>query len=308
MIIYGARKLIYSLTLLMGVFLSTFLLFHAVPSDPARTVLGANASEAEVTALRHELGLDRPLISQLASFALRVVHLDLGSSFVDGRRVAPEVGRRLRLSLVLVGFSLAIALIYVIATAAIEVLLQNRIGELLDFLCVSTPSLFSGVVLSLLAVRFYPFSYFSGHLNSPEYFLALLPPAIALALYPMAVLSRILRSELRAAANAPFVVAARAAGHPEHWILFRYMARSAVLPVLSALSSLLPMLFTGAYVVEVIFSLPAAGTLLAKSLLQRDWPMIEGLVLLNGCLVLGIRFAVELAFPLVDPRVNNHGD
>lgn len=296
------KRAAYAASLLGGLVVGTFILFQIVPSDPARTILGANASQAQVESFRRELGLDRPAPEQLARFVGRAAALDFGSSHMDGRRVGPEVVEKLVVSLLLVGLTLAVAILYVAGSVSSAFLLGTRLPAYLDFLWVSMPSMFSGVVIGLAAAHFYPVTTFSGRFQGWSDLLFFIPPAVALALYPMAILSRILRAEVRRLSVAPFIVAARAAGYPEWRILCRHMLKNALVPVVAALSAQLPMLFTGAFIVEAIFSIPGTGTLLIRALLQRDMPMLQAIVLVNGCVVLAAQFLMQLTLPLLDPR------
>lgn len=307
MIGYLLRKVLYYGSLQVGLVVVTFLLFFSIPSDPARLILGANASEQEVAVLRHELGLDAPLATQFAGYTQRVARLDFGHSYIDDRPVAPEVTQRLRVSLVLILITLGIALTYAMAVTGVEYLYGLRVGRYLDFAWVSAPTMFSAVAIGLISVKYYPYTAFSGRFASASDWLALIPPAFALALYPMAVLSRILRTEMRRLRNVLFIVAARATGYSERRIFWTFALRNAVQPVLSTLSTLIPLLFTGAFVVEVVFSIPGVGSLLLKSVINRDFPMLQAVVILNGFVVLAAHLLVETIAPLVDPRMSSDG-
>lgn len=290
------------MTLLFGSVFATFVVFYAVPSDPARVILGPNASQADVDALRQELGMDAGLPTQFARFTWRLAKLDLGSSFTDGRRVAPEIGQKMRVSLTLISISLVIVFVYVLGAVVLGFVWESGLPDAIDFLLVSTPTMFSAVLIGLLAFNFYGFTSFSGNVSSLSDFLVLLPAALALALYPMAILSRIARNELRRLSMEPFATTALAYGADRWRQLTRHLFRHALLPCITALSNMLPMLFTGAFVVEVVFSVPAIGTLLVKSLLQRDLPMLQGIVLVNACVVVALHFLLELLIPIIDPR------
>ena len=296
------KRAAYAASLFTGLLIGTFILFQIVPTDPARTILGPNASQAQVESFRRDLGLDRTAPEQLVRFIGRAATLDFGHSHVDGRPVAPEVAEKLLVSLVLVGLTLAFVVLYVTAASASAFLLRTRLPGYLDFLCVSMPSMFSGVLIGLAAVTYLPVTSFSGRFQSLGDLLFFVPPAVALALYPMAILSRVLRAEVRRLSAAPFIVAARAAGYPEWRILCPRILKNALPPVVAALSAQLPMLFTGAFIVEAIFSIPGTGTLLIRALLQRDMPMLQSIVLVNGCAVLAAQFLMQLLLPLLDPR------
>ena len=300
---YLLARGLYHLSLLAGVIFFAFLLFHAVPSDPARVALGVNASEDQVARLRAELGLDRPLPVQFAAHLGRFVRLDLGRSFVDRRAVGPEVASKLIVSLALLGMTLLLVVTYVVSIVALDIWTGGRLGAGLDFLWVSTPTMFSAVVVGLLSGRFWPFSRFSATGDVGD-LLYLLPPAFVLALYPMATLSRLAASEIRRIDATPYIRTARALGLPERTVVGKYVLRNAAVPLLAALANQLPILFTGAFVVEAVFSVPGLGSLLVRSLLQRDLPMLEGIVVVNTFVVLAVYLVVEAMYPLADPRIS----
>lgn len=302
-------RLAYFLSLWVGVAAATFVLFHVVPSDPARTMLGANASEEQVAVVRHNLGLDQPTAIQFTSYASRALALDFGLSFVDQRPVAAEVGKRIALSAALAGVATAIIAAYLVLTAAIA---SGRkwawLGELTDFFCVSLPNLFAGVVVALATIAYYPYTRFSGALVALEDWLYLLPPALVLALYPMGILGRIMRSQIRVIRESQHVRAARALGLSERTILFRYVLRNALIPLLSAFGNQLPLLLTSTFIVELVFSVPGIGALLLRSVLERDLPMLEGIVIATSVFVLGTSLVLEAIYPLADPRIRGRNE
>lgn len=302
---YVARTGFYYCSLWGGIILFSFILFHAVPSDPARTALGANAEEAQVEALRKELGLDAPLRIQLLHYIGKIARLDFGSSYVDRRSVADEVAAKLRVSLTLISMSLALTLMYVALVVGTSSIRTHRLWDYVDLVWVSLPTLFSGVGIALLVVNYYPYTTFSGTLNSIGDYLYLLPAAFVLALYPMAILSRIVRTEIAKVDGSLYILAARANGLSEWTISRRLVLKNLLVPFLAAFSNQIPILFTGTFVVEIIFSIPGIGSLLIRSLLERDFPMLEGIVILNGLVVILVHLLVEVIYPLVDPRIRS---
>lgn len=296
-------RVVYHLSLLVGIILFSFVMFHAVPSDPARVILGPNASEEQVRALSVELGLHEPLAVQFFTYLKRSAQFDFGSSYVDRRGVTNEVAGKLKVTLGLLAVSLGLIVLYVAASVAVAFWLSPKPADALDFLLASSPTFFSGIVTALLVSRLYPFTSFSGSLDRAEDVLALVPPALVLAFYPMASLSRIVRGAVDSVKNAAYIRTARAFGLPERTILSRYVLKNAMIPFLATLSNQIPILFTGTFIVEVIFSLPGIGSLLVKSLLQRDFPMLEGIVILSGAVVIMVHLLSEVLCRLVDPRV-----
>jgi ABC-type dipeptide/oligopeptide/nickel transport system permease component len=302
---YFLRKGIYYSSLWGGVIVFSFILFHAVPSDPARIALGANAEQAQVEALRKEMGLDAPLPIQFLQYVGKISQFDFGASYVDRRSVAEEVGTKLRVSLTLIGMSLTLTLIYIALVVAMAATRTNGFWDYLDLLWVSLPTLFSGVGIALLAVDYYPYTTFSGTFESIGDYLYLLPAAFVLALYPMAILSRIVRAEMVRVDGSLYILAARASGLSEWTVIGKLVLKNLLVPFLAAFSNQIPILFTGTFIVEVIFSVPGIGSLLIRSLLERDFPMLEGIVILNGLVVILVHWLVEAVYPLVDPRIRS---
>lgn len=273
-----------------------------IPADPARIALGPNADEQQVEVLRKELGLDKPFSHQLINYLSKAIQFNFGESYIDKRPVFYEVLEKFRVSLVLVSFSLFFVLFYVLFVISCPPQVYWHI-ELLNYIFVSTPTFFMGVVVAILTFLFYPFTSFSGNFQSVADYFYIIPPAFVLALYPMATLAKILKQEIEKINRSSFIINVRAQGLPELKIRFKHILRNVLIPFLAALSNQLPMLFTGAFIIEIIFSLPGIGSLLVKSILQKDFPMLEGIVILNGSLFILINLLFETLYPIIDPRI-----
>ena len=282
--------------------LFSFILFHTIPGDPARIILGPYAEESRVLSLRKELGLDAPVHVQFFNYLKDISQLDFGRSYVDQRPVLDEVVKRFGISLHLIVFCLLFIFSYNIFV--VQTIYSRKSTDFINFLFVSTPTFFSGLVVALIAYRYLPVYSFSGSFNSVRDYFYFVPPAFVLALYPMAILSRILAKELDKVLTNQYILAARAFALPERMIFYKYALRNAAVPYLAAFSNQLPMFFTGAFIVEIIFSIPGVGSLLVRSILQQDFPMIEGIIILNGIIFIMINLFFEMLYPLIDPRIN----
>jgi peptide/nickel transport system permease protein len=295
-------------SLWLGVVAATFALFHLVPTDPARTALGPNATEEQVSALRRTLGLDQPVQQQLRRYVQQASRLDFGTSYVDQRQVGPEVRRKLVVTVALASMSIGIIVAYLVTLSALTYsgafwLTAIRVC---NFIFVASPVLFSSVLIGLLAVWIYPFTRFSGSLSTGSDWLFLLPPAFVLALYPMGVLGRMASNEINAVEASEFVLAARARGLARQTVLFSYVLRNCLVPLLAALGNQLPLLLTSTFIVEIVFSVPGLGSLLLKSVLQRDLPMLEGIVVITSLLTIMTGLTLELTYPRIDPRIGSN--
>ena len=249
---------------MLAVILFSFILFHAIPSDPARIILGPNADEKQVTALSKELGLDKPLHIQLIDYLKKILILDFGRSFIDERPVFYEVARRLGISLYLVIFCILFIISYTLIV--IQTFSFNKMFKKINFLFISVPTFFSAIIIALISIRYLPSYTFSGAFNSMDDYLFFLPPAFVLALYPMAIISRILIEEMETILNSQYILTARSFALPKLIIMYKYAFRNALIPCMATFSNQLPTLFTGAFIVEIIFSIPGIGILLIKKI------------------------------------------
>jgi len=270
--------------------------------------LGPNAPEEQVASARQRLGLDQPPALQFFHFAFHAFKLDFGNSFIDSRPVGLEVRRKIVNTATLT----VMAVLFIALYLTVQVLLQgsrkwSRICELSDFLLVSLPTLFSAVLVALTTVAYYPFTRFSGFLTSLSDFMFLIPAAFVLACYPMGILGRILRRQMHLVSGTEYVRAARARGLSENRILRRYILRNSWLPIIAAFGNQLPLLLTSTFIVEIVFSIPGIGSLLLKSVLERDLPMMEGIIIVTSLFTLMVSFALEVMYQLIDPRIrSNH--
>jgi len=282
MIAYLLKTFLYYVSIFLGIITFAFLLFHVIPSDPARTILGPLASESQVNELRDKMGLNEPVYRQITQYLINLVRLDFGRSFVDDRNVYYEVRDRFKVTLSLISVSTIIIVLYLFII--VTTYLSQRIlilTNIIDFLISSLPVFFSGILVALITLYLYPMSFFPGYIRSITDFLYFIPPAFVLGLYPMAILSGILKRELSIILKSFYVQSEKALGFSDIIILYKYALKNALIPILSALSNILPVLLTGSFIVEIIFSIPGIGSVLIKSILERDFPMIEGITLVQ---------------------------
>jgi len=299
--LYWLRKFTYYCSLFLGIIFFSFTLFHVIPSNPARTILGPNASQEQIVSLEHSLGLDRSLPSQFLSYTKSLAVLQFGESFVDKRPVFQEVGSKLIVSLLLVIISVVIAFTY--ALVSICPGCHERFFGAINQLLISTPTFFSGLVVAFILVNYLKISIFSGNYLSIHGLIYLVPPALVLSFYPMAILSNILMMNMRQCLRSGFIRTSRAFAVPELVIYYKYALRNSMIPFFAALSNQLPMLFTGAFIVEIIFSIPGLGFLLVKSILERDFPMLEGIIIANGAIFILTNLFFESMYPIIDSRI-----
>ena len=307
---YLLRKLVtLPLTALLLAF-SIFVLLSLLPGDPARLVVGPEATPEAYQAVREKLGLDQPWPVRFGRWLLGVVHGDLGESLSRGRPVAELIGAALRVTLPL---GLMAALLAMLLALPLGVLAATRPGGLLDLLTVGVaqlgmaiPEFWLGILLvGYLAVRLslFPAGGFPGWGEPGTALLHLALPALALALPRAAYLARMTRAALAETLRAPFVRAARGKGLAEGRVVLHHALRNALIPIVTIAGLSLGQLLAGALVVENLFYLPGLGQLALTAVKARDLPLLSGVGLVVAGLVLLINLGVDLAYGALDPRI-----
>jgi peptide/nickel transport system permease protein len=303
-----ARRLIQIIPTMLGALILVFLVMRVLPGDPALTLLGTAATPEAVAALRRDLGVDRPLLEQFISYLGGALRLDLGQSLAlrapVTRLVLDAVPHTLLLTL---GGTLVAAVIGI----PLGVAAALRRGTWLDYaasvgalLGVSVPVFVWGLVLLLtfsLHWRVFPTSGAGTTLG--EMLRALVLPAIATGFFLAGVVSRITRASILQMLGQDFARTARAKGLGEAAVIGRHVLRNAVIPILTVIGLNVGTLLSGAVVAETVFTRPGIGRLALDAILARDYPVIQGVVLVSSFAVLLLNLAVDLLYGLADPRV-----
>jgi peptide/nickel transport system permease protein len=308
MVAYFGKRLGYSLLTLALVSFAIFSLIHLIPGDPAEILLGLRSTPDSVRRLRHELGLDRSLLTQYAIFLRNLAHGDLGTSIRYQQSVSSLIVERIGATLFLIAYSAIIAIVVAIPLGTIAALRREkasdqaiRLGVLVG---IATPTFWVGTLLILLfSLHWTVFpaagygNGFVGHLHN------LLLPAATLSLWQAGLLIRNLRSAIIDVVRLPYVDFARLRGLPAHTVLRRHILRTSMASTVTIIGVNVSFLLAGAVVVENVFSIPGAGSLLVDSVFSRDYTVVQGITLLYAVLVVVINLVTDLAYPLLDPRV-----
>jgi len=311
---YLLNKLLSTIALLLGTSLLTFVLLRLAPGDPIAIMI-ENADVAvgrqqvgseQQTRLRAELGLDQPLPLQYLSWVGRIVRLDVGVSFRSRQPVAEELARRLPATASLAGAALLVelglALPLGMLTAARAGRTIDHVTRMLAVFLAATPSFVLGVLLLwLFAVKLRWIG-----VSGPATFERLILPALTLGLLSVPAVMRVLRASLLAEAQRLYIVFGRAKGLSERWLMLRHILPNALLPVITLLGINLSGLLSGAVIVETVFSWPGIGKYAVDSIYARDYPVIQGYVLLVTTIVLVVNMGVDMIYLLLDPRLR-HG-
>ena len=311
MIAYVFRRL---LSLIVSCFLISILVFvvmHAIPGDPAQIMLGTEADPATLSALRAQLGLDRPLYVQYGAWVRGILTGQLGQSLRYHVPISSLISSRLAVTVPLAFLAMLIAVVIGLPTGLYAATHRNGPGDYgviaLSQAGLSIPSFWLGILLMLVfSVRlrwlpaggFVPWSEsFGGAIQS------LLLPAAALGLIRGAVVARLSRSSLLDVLGRDFVRTARGKGVSEWGVLWKHALRNALIPIVTVIGMQFATLLAGAIIIENVFYLPGLGRLAFQSIGQRDLPVVQDIVVLVAVLVVGMNLIVDLAYALLDPRI-----
>ncbi len=304
MLRYVLRRLGLTCLVLLAVSGLVFLMSHLTPGDPATIMLGENASSADVLRLRHDLGLDRPLLVQYGVYLGNVLRGDLGRSIRSGRPVAREIWDRFPPTLQLTVAATAVASAAGILLGAIAAVLRNRLIETLlmsaSLLGISMPSFWLGLLLILLfglVLRWFPIAGGSG-------WQALVLPTVTLGSQAAAVLARLTRASLLDILPSDFVRTARAKGVASRRILFHHALRNALIPVVTVIGLQFGGLLGGAVIVESVFARAGLGRFAVSAIQSRDFPLIQGIVLFAAAVYALVNLSVDLLYVTLDPRID----
>lgn len=306
-----ARRLLYSLVVLLGVLVVVFALVQLVPGDPVRIALGTRYTPEAYAALRSASGLDRPIIVQLFSYVGRALTGDLGVSFRNGDPVTATLLARLpaTVSLAVVGIviALVIALPAGIWSALHEGRLSDGIVRVASQFGVSIPDFWMGILLIALfasTLGWLPTSGYQPLLDDPAGWLRhVILPGLTVGLVAGAIMTRYVRSAVLEVASMGYVRTARSKGLPPSVVTFRHTVRNALIPILTITGIQLATILGGVIVVEVVFAWPGLGRLTYNAVAARDYPLIQGAVLLIAALFLLINLIVDVLYAVVDPRI-----
>jgi peptide/nickel transport system permease protein len=295
--------------IVLGVTILVFFLIHLVPGDPARTILGNQATDARVALLRHTWGLDRPLPVQYEKFMGRLVHGDLGSSLFYNVGAGRLVVDRLPVTLWLIGFGTILAILIAVPLAAIAATRRDRLPDhvvrVVPLVGLGFPPFWVGIVLLLVFGlhfgRLFPVggygSGFFGHLHS------MFLPALTVALGIAPILVRSLRVSLIEVLESDYVTTARSKGIPERRVLARHGLRNAVISTVTVLGVNIGYLVGGTLLVEQVFAVPGIGQLMINSINDRDFPVVQAVTFVFAVMVVLVYLLSDLVHASLDPRV-----
>lgn len=297
------RRLALLAPTVLGVVTLIFFLIHFIPGDPVELMLGETASTADLGRLRADLGLDRPVAEQFGTFLLGLLRGDLGDSFFYRRPVTEVILEKLPATLELAAAAMVLALFLAlplgIAAAVRKGSLTDRAAMLASLVGISMPNFWLGPLLIIL------FSIKLGWLpvSGREGPMSIILPALTLGTALAALLSRMTRSAMLDVLGEDYLRTARAKGLPEKLVIVKHALRNALLPVLTIVGLQFGALLSGAVITENVFAWPGIGTLLIQAINARDYPLVQGCVLVIALGYVAANFLTDLLYSLSDPRV-----
>jgi ABC-type dipeptide/oligopeptide/nickel transport system permease component len=303
MIGFIARRLAAAIPVTLGVATLTFAIIHLVPGDPVIAMLGDTAAPADVSAMRHQLGLDRPILLQYGEFIAGVARGDLGESIALHRPVTRLIEERFPATIELAGAAMILAIMIAIPLGFIA---GSRPGGAADLTSmgfaiagISIPHIYLGPLLMILFslhLRILPLTGRGG-------FAHLVLPAVTLATGLAAIIARMLRQNVIAVRNSEYIRTAMAKGLSRRAALLRHGLRNALTSVITIAGLQMGALLSGALITEVIFSWPGVGRMMIDAISLRDYPLVEGCVLVFAITYVVVNLATDFAYAIADPRV-----
>ncbi|MGQ0843530.1 MAG: ABC transporter permease [Sporichthyaceae bacterium] len=305
------RRVASTLAVLWGVSVAVFALVHLVPGDPVRLALGTRYDPETYAALRAEAGLDRPLLSQYLHWLGNALQGDLGVSFRSEDPVSAVLAERLPATVSLAVAAIVVALAISIPLGLLSALrprsVLDRAGTIVSQIGISVPDFWLGILAILVLAGSFGWFPAGGYVPLTEdparWFVHLVLPAVTVGVVSGAVLTRFVRASALEVLGEDHTRTARAKGLPERTVLRRHVLRNASVPVLTVAGIQLAYLLSGVVVVEIVFSWNGLGQLALQAVQARDYPVLQGAVLLFALVFLVVNLVVDLLYAVLDPRI-----
>jgi peptide/nickel transport system permease protein/oligopeptide transport system permease protein len=303
MLQYVIKRLLSTIPVLLGISLLLFFMLRALPGDPAQVLAGQMATPEDIELIRHQLGLDRPVYVQYAFFLGRLAKLDLGRSTRTQNPVIQEVWARLPNTLLLSVIAITLACLFGIPAGIISAV---RPYTLLDYFVtsmalfgISMPVFWLGLMLVVVfsvMLQWLP----AGGTGSWKHVIL---PSVTLAAFVVAFIARMTRSSMLEVLSQDYTTTARSKGLKEQVVIIKHALKNALIPIITVIGLQFGTLLGGAVLTETVFAWPGLGRLIVDSILARDYPVIQGAILIFGLLYILINLAIDVIYAYVDPRI-----
>jgi ABC-type dipeptide/oligopeptide/nickel transport system permease component len=307
---YIAKRLLIAVPTLLAVLTVVFFFVRIAPGDPAMIILGDQASQQALASMRHQLGLDQPIAAQYVEFLGQVLQGDLGASLVTRQRVWSEVAGVLPYTIDLTLTALAIGVVLGLPLGIVAA--RHRNGAI-DYLArffsltgLSFPAFVSAILLLLvfaIQLRWFPVISESRSGDPLDQLRALTLPAVNLGLIMVAYVMRVARSSMLGVLGEDYIRTARAKGVPARMVIWRHALRNALIPVVTVVGLYLGVLIGNSVLTEIVFNRPGLGKLIINALNQRDYTLLEGMMVIYAFFIVIANLLTDLTYGLIDPRV-----
>ncbi|MCZ8374007.1 MAG: ABC transporter permease [Beijerinckiaceae bacterium] len=303
------KRMLFAVVTLFAVLTLVFIVIRIVPGDPAQVILGDQADATAIAALQKRLGLDRPIWEQYVSFLSGAIRGDWGVSLVTGRPVIREILDVLPWTLELTAVSMVLGTGIGVPLGVWAAINRNRMPDYVtrigSLIGLSFPPFVSAILLLIifsLALRWFP--VISGNRATPwAWFQSIMLPALNLGLIMAAYITRVTRSAMLEVMQEDYVRTARAKGVPWSVIVWRHALRNALIPIVTIVGLYLGILIGNSVLTEIVFNRPGLGKLIIGALNQRDYMMLQGMMVIYTLIVVVVNVLTDLTYALVDPRV-----
>ena len=311
MLTYALKRVLTTIPVMIFVAFFVFSLLYLTPGDPAALIAGDQASVDDIARIRATLGLDRPFLVQFGEWSWRILHGDLGTSIFTHLPVTHLIAQRIEPTLSLLVLTMIVAMVIAVPLGVLSAWkhgsLIDRAAMVVSVLGFSLPVFVVGYLLAYVVavkLRWLPVQGFTPLSAGLGPFLAnLILPAVALALLYVALIARITRATMLDVLSQDYVRTARAKGVGQSGILFVHALKNAAVPIITVIGFGFAALISGAVVTESVFAIPGVGRLVTDAILRRDYPIIQGVVLLFSALYVLINLGVDLLYTVFDPRI-----
>ena len=304
---YIIRRLLLTVPVVIGVSIIVFSIIRLLPGDPARALAGVNATPEFIEQVREQYGLNDPIHIQYWNFVSSMVQGDLGTSTFSNRPVTTEIRERFPRTLVLASVSLLLATVIGVSAGIVSATRRNSLFDnasmLVALVGVAAPVFWLALMLQLLfavQLRVLPATGMGGIEH-------LILPSITLGMASAALMARITRSSVLDVLRQDFITTARAKGVSERMVIYKHALKNALIPVVTVLGLQFGILLGGAVLTETVFAWPGVGRLLVDAILRRDYPVVQGTVMLLAFLFVIINLVVDIIYAFLDPRIHYQG-
>lgn len=297
------RRTLQIIPVILTVIILVFSMLHFIPGDPARLVVGIEASEDTIEIARETLGLNKPIYQQFLIFLGNLLQGDLGTSIQTGTPVTEELAKRLPITMTIAFGATLFAAIFGIFGGVLAAVKQNKFTDnfimVTSLLAVSIPSYFLGLLLLIIfSLNLGWFPIFG--IGTPMHYVL---PIITLGAQAMGLIARMTRSSMLDVIRQDYIRTAKAKGLPERVVVYLHALKNALIPVITVIGLRFGGLLAGTVLAEIVFSIPGVGRYMVEAILARDYPIVQGSILVVAISFVIVNILVDISYRAVDPRI-----